>query len=185
MWYVMQVASGQEKRTVFLIEKMVSEGVLKSCFLPTRRLKKKFHGTWHELTEKLFPGYVFLTTDQPRLLYEELKEIPALTRILGRCGDYFTPLSERDMQTMEKLQSGTKDGGKLRAEISQIVIEEGKQIRILSGPLRNLEGQIKKLNLHKRIAEVELEFMGSKSVVYLGIEMVERLGEEGTPRESP
>lgn len=114
-----------------------------------------------------------------------MKEIPALTRILGRCGDYFTPLSERDMQMMEKLQSGTKDGGKIRAEISQIVIEEGKQIRILSGPLRNLEGQIKKLNLHKRIAEVELEFMGSKSVVYLGIEMVERLGEEGTRRESP
>ena len=61
------------------------------------------------------------------------------------------------------------------AGISKISIEKGKQIRILSGPLRNLEGQIKKVDLHKRTAAVELEFMGRKMVVYLGIEMV---GEE-------
>ena len=105
MWYVMKVISGQENRTVFLVEEIVSKRALESCFVPVRKLKKKFRGAWHEVTEKLFPGYVFMISKQPRLLYEELKQIPALTRILGRCGDYFTPLSERDMQMMEKLQS--------------------------------------------------------------------------------
>ena len=42
----------------------------------------------------------------------------------------------------------------------------------MSGPLINLEGQIKKVNLHKRTAAVEVEFMGSKTGIYLGIEMV-------------
>jgi len=175
MWYVMQVVAGQENRTILLVEKMISEGILESCFVPVRRLRKKFHGAWQEVTEKLFPGYVFMISERPQLLYEELKQIPALTRLLGRCGEYFTPLSEKDVRMMEKLRNGEGDNGNLEVEISRIAVEEGNQIRVLSGPLVNLEGQIKKVNLHKRIAEVELEFMGSISVVHLGIEMVERV----------
>ena len=175
MWYVMQVVSGQENRTVFLVEKMISEGILESCFVPVRRLRKKFHGTWREVTEKLFPGYVFMISEQPRLLHEELKQIPALTKILGRCEEYFTPLSEKNVQMLEKLQNRTDDGRNLEVEISRIAVEEGNQIRILSGPLMKLEGQIKKLNLHKRIAVVEVEFMGNKSLVHLGVEMIEKI----------
>ena len=172
MWYVMQVVSGQENRTVILVESMVSEGILESCFIPTRRLRKKFQGAWHEATEKLFPGYVFLITEQPLLLYKELKRIPRLTRMLGQSEEYFVPLPEADVRMMEKLQDGTGKNNELEAEISKVAVEEGKQIKILSGPLKNLEGQIKKVNLHKRTAAVEVEFMGSKTVIYLGIEMV-------------
>ena len=175
MWYVMQVISGQENRTVFLVEKTVSKEILESCFVPVRRLRKKYHGAWHEVTEKLFPGYVFMISKQPQLLYEELKRIPALTRLLGRCGEYVAPLPEKDVRMMEKLQNGMVDGGALEVGISRIAVEEGNQIRILSGPLKDLEGQIRKVNLHKRIAEVEMEFMGSRSVVYLGVEMVEKM----------
>ena len=172
MWYVMQVVSGQEERTVILVESMISEGILESCFIPTRRLRKKFQGAWHEVTEKLFPGYVFLITEQPRLLYEELKRIPRLTRMLGQCEEYFVPLPEADVRVMEKFQDGTGEISVLEAEISRVAVEEGKQIKILSGPLKNLEGQINKVNLHKRTAAVEVEFMGNKTVIYLGIEMV-------------
>ena len=47
MWYVMQVVSGQENRTVQLIENMVSEGILQCNSVPLRRLRKSFagHGT--------------------------------------------------------------------------------------------------------------------------------------------
>ena len=175
MWYVMQVVSGQENRTVFLVEKIISEEILNSCFIPVRRLRKKFHGTWQEVTEKLFPGYVFLISEQPQLLYEELKQIPALTKLLGRCEGFFTPLSEKDVRMLEKLRNRMGDSGNLEVEISKIAVEEGNQIRILSGPLMELEGQIKKVNLHKRIAVVEVEFMGSKSLVHLGVEMVEKI----------
>ena len=172
MWYVMQVVSGQEERTVILVESMISEGILESCFIPTRRLRKKFQGAWHEVTEKLFPGYVFLITEQPRLLYEELKRIPRLTRMLGQCEEYFVPLPEADVRILEKFRDRTGKMDGLEAEISKVALEEGKQIKILAGPLKNLEGQIKKLNLHKRIAAVETEFMGNRSLIHLGIEIV-------------
>ena len=171
MWYVMQVISGQENRTVFLVEEIVSKRALESCFVPERKLKKKFRGAWHEVTEKLFPGYVFMISKRPRLLYEELKQIPALTRMLGRCGEYFTPLSEEDVCMMEKLQNGKDGGGNLEVEISKVAVEDGNQVRILSGPLVDLERQIKKVNLHKRIAEVEMDFMGDRILINFGIEI--------------
>ena len=176
MWYVIQVISGQENQTILLIEKMVSEGTIKQCFVPIRRLKKKFCGAWHDVTEKLFPGYVFLITEQPQLLYEELKGVPALTKILGRNEEYFTPLTETDVQIMKKLQDGVESNQSWEIEISEVLVEAGNRIKILSGPLVNLKGQIKKINLHKRIAAVEVEFMGRKTVVNLGIEIVERTG---------
>ncbi|MCI8782080.1 MAG: hypothetical protein HFG83_09255 [Dorea sp.] len=76
---------------------------MEKCILPTRKLRKKFQGEWHEVTEKLFPEYVFLITEQPQFLYEELKRIPLLTRMLGQCEEYFVSLPETDARTLEKL----------------------------------------------------------------------------------
>ena len=104
MWYVMQVTSGREGQTILMMEKSLSEGVLEKCFIPVRRMKKKYQGRWHEITEKLFPGYVFLITEKPRLLYDELKKLPAMTKLLGSCEEYFTPLSETDMDFLRKFQ---------------------------------------------------------------------------------
>lgn len=187
MWYVMQVVSGQENRTALMLGRMVSNENLEQSFVPLRRLRKKFHGTWNEVTEKLFPGYVFLVTDHPQLLYEELKEVPALTKILGKSGEYFTPLPKQDVELLLKMQQVKSGEGKISqknrtecengitVDISQIAVEEGKRIRVISGPLRNMEGQVIKINLHKRIAEVEMVFMGSKRTVHMGIEIVENV----------
>lgn len=51
---------------------------------------------------------------------------------------------------------------------------ENDEVVILSGPLENMKGMIKKINLHKRVAEVEVNFMNRKTVIYLGIELVAR-----------
>ena len=175
MWYVMQVASNRESSTVTLLEELMPSYVMEQCFVPVRKMMKKFKGRWQEVTEKLFPGYVFLISGQPELLYEELKDIPALTKMLGSCEQKVTPLSEGDIQLLKKLQNWMDDEIVSEVDISQIHVAEGNQIQIISGPLSNMEGQIKKINLHKRIAVVEVEFMGNKSLLHLGIEMVEKI----------
>jgi transcriptional antiterminator NusG len=186
MWLVMQVVSGREGHTVLLMERILSREVLEKCFVPMRRMKKKYQGSWKEITEKLFPGYVFLISEQPQLLYDELKQIPVLTKLLGNCEEYFTPLSEDDVRLLKKLQDlkGEQEGignrdwircGQQEAPVaglSKVIVGEEKTIKIISGPLKNLEGRIKKVNLHKRVAVVETEFMGNRSAIHLGIEIV-------------
>ncbi len=207
MWYVMQVVSGREGHTVLLMERILSRGILKNCIVPMRRMKKKYEGRWQEVKEKLFPGYVFLISEQPQLLYDELKQIPALTKLLGSCEEYFTPLSDKDVRFLMRLQSmqpggygksseGLQEAEKIHSfregeepdaspvglsegtevslvELSKVAVGENRRIRIISGPLKNLEGQIKKINLHKRIAVVKADFMGNRTLLHLGIEIVE------------
>ena len=91
-----------------------------------------------------------------------------MTKILGKCEEYFTPLPGRDVKMLQRIQA------QKTVEISQVAVEEGNSIRIISGPLQNMKGKIKKINLHKRIAKVEMDFMGSRRVVYLGIEIMEK-----------
>jgi transcriptional antiterminator NusG len=187
MWLVMQVVSGREGHTVLLMERLLSGGVLEKCFVPMRRMKKKYQGSWKEITEKLFPGYVFLISKQPQLLYDELKRIPALTKLLGSCEEYFTPLSEDDVRLLRGLQDmqdpekePNRDWIRCNQQetpavgLSRVVVGEKNQIKIISGPLKNLEGRIKKINLHKRIAVVETEFMGNQSLIHLGIEIADK-----------
>lgn len=175
MWYVMQVISGREGRTALMMERSLSGSSFQKCFIPMRRRMKKYHGTWHEVTEKLFPGYVFLVSDRPWLLYDEVKNIPAMTKLLGSCEEYFTPLSESDVRLLENLQDmqdvqdmhNIKDVG-----LSRVIVGEDGKAQIVSGPLKNLKGQVRKIDLHKRIAVVETEFMGNRSMIHLGIEIV-------------
>ena len=56
--------------------------------------------------------------------------------------------------------------------LSQVSVSEDDVITILSGPLKSMEGYIRKIDLHRRIAKVEVEFMNRKTVIHLGIEMV-------------
>ena len=173
-WYVIQVISGREQQAIRLMESILEEGILKKCFIPMRKRIRKYQGKATEITERLFPGYIFLITEEPLLLYQKLKEIPVLTKLLGNCEELYTPLSEKDIHMLQQLQDWEKtpEAEVSAVELSKIVVGEGKQITIISGPLKNMEGLLKKVDLHKRIAVVEVEFMGQKSQIHLGIEMV-------------
>ena len=69
---------------------------------------------------------------------------------------------------------------KMEVQLSQVSVSENDEITILSGPLKNMEGCIKKIDLHRRIAKVEVDFMNRKTVIHLGIEMVEKKNKYNT-----
>lgn len=175
MYYVIQVAPGKETDTELFIAKRIEGEACASCFHPVRHVRKKFHGEWVDRREKLLPGYVFLCSENAEELFFALKRIPMLTKLLGCSQEFFTPLTDRETVWLEALVSVDRDG-RINGEVplSQIEINENDEIRILSGPLQNMAGMVKRINLHRRIAEVEVEFMGRKTVIHLGIEMVQK-----------
>ncbi len=174
MYYVMQVAPGMEDKTEILIRERVESSLYSSCFHPVRHVRKKFHGEWKDLHEKLLPGYVFIVSNFIEELYLELRQVPILTKLLGKDGELFSALHENEEKWLKRLTDPEKKGT-IGAEValSQILVEQDT-VTILSGPLKYMEGQIRKINLHKRMAEVEVEFMNRKTLIYLGIEMIEK-----------
>lgn len=186
MYYVLQVAPGEEVKTEALIMVILSGEIYGECFHLTRHIRKKFHGRWVDIRERLLPGYVFITTENAKELFLELKKVPMFINLIGRDGGTFSELPLCDMIWLKKMRefsvrntlkdSRTGSVKELWYEVglSQIGVCEGNEIKIVSGPLKGMEGLVKKINLHKRIAEVEIEFMKRKTVIYLGIEMLER-----------
>lgn len=167
-YYVMQVAPGTEAQTEALIRARVDAGMYGRCFHPLRHVRKKFHGEWKDCHEKLIPGYVFFTSGCIEELYQELKGVPTLTKVLGHNEeDVFISLAAGEVEWLEKVMAGGTE-----VSLSQVEVTEGDTVTVLEGPLKDMEGHIRKINLHKRIAEVEVEFMGRKTVIHLGIELV-------------
>ena len=57
------------------MQKNVSAEVLERCFIPYYEEQKRIRGEWTTQTKVLFPGYVFMITENVEALYEELKTI--------------------------------------------------------------------------------------------------------------
>ena len=166
MWYVIQPLGGKEEETAGMIRRNISSCYAKECFIPKRERYKKFHGVWNKEEEILFRGYVFVVSEKPEGLYRELKQIPRLTRLLGREDEYFFALSQEE----EKMVRGLGDE-KHKTSISRIEVGEGKKIRVRVGPLKGFTGDVVKVNLHKREVVVRVAFMGRPMELKMGVEI--------------
>lgn len=167
MWYVIQTYGGEEERTADMIRCQISSYFMEECFIPKRERMKKFCGTWNKVEEVLFHGYVFANSNRPEELYQELKIIPKLTKVLGRENAYFFPLNEAEERLVRRIGDKNHKTG-----VSKIEIDKGKKIRVIEGPLKNFVGDVVKVNLHKREVVVRVEFMGKPVELFMGVEMV-------------
>lgn len=94
-WYAVQVRTGKEEEIVKACELLVNKQALEECFIPKCKRMKKFKGQWQQIQEILFRGYVFMITNHIDELFNELKKIPDLTKILGNDGENIYPIRKR------------------------------------------------------------------------------------------
>lgn len=167
MWYVVQVRTGTEESIVQQCEKNVSDSVLERCFIPYYEEKKHIRGEWTVHKKILFPGYVFVITEKIEELFQELKNVIGLTRLLGT-GDDIVPLQEEETQFLL-----TFGGEKQVVEMSEGIIEQSK-VKVISGPLQGMEGYIRKIDRHKRKAYLEVEMFGRMQSVQVGLEIISK-----------
>lgn len=150
MWYVMQVRTGTEENIRCQCQRLISSNVLERCFIPYYQQKKRFQGEWHIQERILFPGYVFLITQNPEKLVNGLKKVIGLTKLIGT-GDEIVPLVQEEIDLLMKI--GTD---KQLVEMSSGIIENDR-VQILAGPLMGMEGNIRRIDRHKRTAYLEIE----------------------------
>ena len=129
MWYVIQTLSGEEEKTANVIRNMISPDLVRECFVPKRERMKKFHGSWNKVEEVLFQGYAFVVSERPGELYEELRRVPKLTRVLGREDNFFFSLGEKE----EKLIRGLGDRNH-KTSLSKIAVGEGRKLQGIQQP---------------------------------------------------
>ncbi|WP_432409011.1 antiterminator LoaP [Wukongibacter sp. M2B1] len=170
-WYVIFVKTGKEDD----VEKHISYHFNKSecrLFIPKRRIDEKRKGKLHSVVKTLFPGYIFINANMNTNMYYIIKQVPKVYKILNKSNDFFTTIHNYEMQPILQLtqQSSIIDYSKGFIENSKICIK--------SGPLKGLEGLIKRIDKRKCRVKVSLDFMGSEKLVELGIELLKKPDEK-------
>ena len=166
MWYVIQVMSGQERNIAELCRMKLLEDN-EEVFIPLYERSKKIKGNWEMIETILFPGYVFCCTENVDELFYRLKDIAQLTKIL-KTGDDFTHLHESEVAFLQQF------GGKEHIVKMSSGYIEGDEVVITSGPMMNWNGRIKRIDRHKKIVVLEIEFFGRITDVTVGLEIVEK-----------
>lgn len=167
MWYVIQVRTGTEENILAQCGKKIPPAVLERIFIPYYEEKKHIHSEWIVQRKVLFPGYVFAVTEEVEKLYEALRSVIGVTKLIGT-GKEIVPITEKEKQFL--LEFG---GEEQLVEMSEGIIVGDRTI-ILKGPLKGKEGMIRKIDRHKRKAWLEVEMFGRRQEVQVGLEIVEK-----------
>lgn len=165
MWCAVHVKDGDEIRTETFVKAILPKELDVRCIHLTRSRRKKYGGQWQTVQENLLPGYIFIATDQPEAVHRELKKATK-PRLLFSDESHVAVLEANEAALIEALSDERGEIG-----ISKVRVADDGSIEFLSGPLLQVESLVRKVNLHRREAEVEAKFMGERQMLYLGIEI--------------
>jgi transcriptional antiterminator NusG len=168
MWYAVWVKTGYEEKVDNMCRKLLPKEYYEDCFIPKVETKKKYQGSWHSQQMVMFPGYIFIITEEIEKVFFALKSVPEFAKILG---DREEPIAlyEKEVQFLQSMKN--KDH---IIEMSLGYIENDR-IVITNGPLKDYTGRIKKIDRHKCIAIIETEMFGRSMDVKVGLEIVTKL----------
>ena len=107
-----------------------------------------------------------MITDHVDVLYNELKKIPDLTKLLGNDGEHIYPIRKEEAMFL------TRFGGKEHIVDMSYGFIEGDKIRVTNGPLMGQEGDIIKSDRYKRIAYVNVSLFDRLTTVQVGLEII-------------
>ena len=165
-WYALQVRTRHEEEMIDIIRRLVDAELGEEVF--TMLKKKEMHGgggaRWI-VDAPMFPGYLFLQTNDINRIRQSLRVIVQFKRIL-KAGGQFMPLYEQEVELLKAL------GGADHVVEMSIGWKEGDQVGVLEGPLVLFRGEIKKVNKNKNKALIETTLFGQPHRVWVGLKFL-------------
>ena len=166
-WYVIQVLTGNELAICDTLKKILDKDLYEQCFVPMCEMPYKKKGKYINIKKPLFPGYLFIVSDFIDDVHSTLWKVAKFKRIL-RTDNTFVPMEEEEVEIFKGLVDETFN---ISLSIGFI---EGDKVEVTDGPLKGQEGLIKKIDRHKRMAIVEMPFLGKATRVRMPLEIVEK-----------
>lgn len=167
MWYVMQVRAGTEESMREKCQKMIPDTILERCFTPYYEEERRIQKVWRTRKRILFPGYLFIVTEEIQEVYQYLNQIAGTAKIL-KAADMPMPLDREEADMLAVF-----GGEEQIIRMSRGVIEN-QQLKILTGPLIGKEQYICKIDRHKRKAWLAISIFGSTQIVQVGLEITKK-----------
>lgn len=168
MWYVIWTITGREEKLRQEITGRLPEQLFSKCRIPCRMESRKKDGKRIEVKKVLFPGYLFIETDDIEAVYMELRKLSCFSRLL-KTGECYTPVSPDEERLIRRLTGDTEV-----VELSYGIMGDSRVV-IQNGPLKGMEGYIKKIDRHKRKAYLQIEMFSRTVETCVGLEIVDKI----------
>ncbi|MDA3811011.1 MAG: antiterminator LoaP [Spirochaetaceae bacterium] len=164
-FYALHIKTGFETQIQkFIIEKMPDDV---SVFCPMRELLIRKNGKTKKETKPLFPGYIFLKTEEVNAgILSSLKSIPGFFQVLPS-NKNIKPIRQQDMHFLDSLFNKN-----YTAHLSKARFDENDKIQIIEGPLKGKEGLIIKVDKRKGRAKIVINAFDKQHFVDLGFEVI-------------
>lgn len=165
-WYVLQCRAGQEETIIRSCKQHISSEALVAAFSFRSERLWRMGGNWKLVEKRMFPGYVFLESNQPERLSKELDIYRKIFRVMEEPAYMISVYKEEEQylrglcgeQHYLKMSYGYKDPANGTSFITR-------------GPLKGIENQNIKCNWHRRFAQVEISVSRRNVIVWAGIEI--------------
>ena len=137
-------------------------------FLPRVTVSSRRRDRRLVLARPLFPGYVFLRFASSREGYIRVASTDGVVRIIGERWDALAPIPDEQVEAVRRLVTS---GDWARAVPW---IRAGDRVRIVAGPLRDLEGRVQRWHRGRATFVVSVDLLRRSVAVEVAAEVVEK-----------
>ena len=162
--YAIQTYTGKEEQLTEMIRRVVPKEKFVECFVPYfERLR-----CWRQQNQihilRLFPGYIFISTDDIEGVFRCLKNVPAMSKILTAGAFEFTPLYDSEAEFLK----GILDADHI-VRLTYAATDGKGSVTYMAGPLEKCRDRIEIYKFRDRYAQVKLTIAGKEKTVRMGI----------------
>jgi transcriptional antiterminator NusG len=170
-WYAIHTYSGYEdaveKSLRQRIESLGLEQKIFNVLVPIEKKIKIKNGKRKVVTEKIFPGYVFVDMIVTDDSWYVVRNTPHVTGFIGT-GTIPTPISEAEMKILQKRMGVEEPKYKIDVTV-------GAPVRITDGPFKNFEGKISDIDEARGKVKVFVTVFGRETPVELDFLQVKKI----------
>lgn len=164
LWYVIQTYTGKEQKLIEMIRRIIPAKLYGECFTVYHE-QLRIRGQENQIhVERVFPGYAFISSDDPQALFLHLKSVPAMSKMMADGEFCFTPLEDTEAEFMLSIMDTDHV-----IRLTYVATDGHDHVTYLSGPLENCGGHIAGYRFRKRFALVRLSISGQEKEVRMGI----------------
>ncbi len=167
IWYLLYCPRQNERKILNSFKRNMSKAALKDAFIFTYDRMRKFQGKWRVEKQLMFPGYIFLESDNEEALTEEWQQYKGVANLLQEKNAILHVQKKEELF----LTSLCKEARHLG--MSKGVIRDGVTL-ITEGPLQGMEERICRIDRHKRLARLKPPEGSVSGSILAGLEIVEK-----------
>lgn len=163
IWYLLKCPEGREADYVEEYEKLAKTENLQEVVSFQYQRMLRYGGSWHLENRIVLPGYIFLSESETACWEERKRENQKAVKGLLR--SFMIPCN------ISCLKDLCAEGNLIGMSLG--MIQDGIPV-VTQGPLKGREHLIRRIDRHKRTAEIELWLAGHTERIVVGLEIYKK-----------